>query len=266
MSWPGPRRLGGRTGLARADACAARGVERRGRRSRRRAATACPRTRRCWARSIARSARAAPSSAPPAECPANCTSSGAARDPGRLPRRVRLLLHGLRDRGRPRREDGAARRATVAVLVGDGSYLMMNSELATSVAGGHPLLVVLCDNRGFGCIHRLQRATARRARTTTCRGSFRRAEAPVDFVAHARALGADAEKVGRTSPRSRRPSRSARGAARTTVHRDRDRPADRAPPRAAPGGTCRSRRCRRTRRVRDARARLAPRRSTKGKD
>ena len=49
---------------------------------------------------------------------------------------------------------------TVAVLVGDGSYLMMNSEIATSVASGHPLLVVLCDNRGFGCIHRLQRATA----------------------------------------------------------------------------------------------------------
>src|SRR3546814_4774878 len=47
----------------------------------------------------------------------------------------------------------------VVVLVGDGSYLMMNSELATSVMLGLKLLVVVLDNRGFGCIDRLQRAT-----------------------------------------------------------------------------------------------------------
>src|SRR5579864_8709648 len=47
----------------------------------------------------------------------------------------------------------------VIVLVGDGSYLMMNSELATSVMLGLKLIVVLLDNRGFGCIDRLQRAT-----------------------------------------------------------------------------------------------------------
>ena len=40
-------------------------------------------------------------------------------------------------------------------MVGDGSYLMMNSELATSVMLGVKLIVVLLDNRGFGCIHRL---------------------------------------------------------------------------------------------------------------
>ena len=45
------------------------------------------------------------SSAPQAPCPANCTSSGARGSEG-LSRRVRLLLHGLRDRRRPRRENG----------------------------------------------------------------------------------------------------------------------------------------------------------------
>src|SRR5699024_8595213 len=47
----------------------------------------------------------------------------------------------------------------VYVTVGDGSYLMLNSELATSVMLGQKLIVVVLDNRGFGCIHRLQAAT-----------------------------------------------------------------------------------------------------------
>jgi len=76
-------------------------------------------------------------------------------------------------------------------MVGDGSYLMMNSEIATSVALGAKLLIVLLDNRGFGCIERLQAATGG--------ASFNNllgAEAPaVDFAAHARSLGAQAEKV-----------------------------------------------------------------------
>ena len=46
----------------------------------------------------------------------------------------------------------------VTVLVGDGSYLMMNSEIATSIALGQKLLIVLLDNRGYGCINRLQQA------------------------------------------------------------------------------------------------------------
>ena len=64
----------------------------------------------------------------------------------------------------------------VVVLVGDGSYLMMNSEIATSVALGLKLVIVVLDNRGFGCINRLQRPAAA-SRSTTCsttRGSARR--------------------------------------------------------------------------------------------
>jgi 3D-(3,5/4)-trihydroxycyclohexane-1,2-dione acylhydrolase (decyclizing) len=79
----------------------------------------------------------------------------------------------------------------VFVMVGDGSYLMMNSEIATSVAMRQKLVIVVLDNHGFGCINRLQQA---------CGGaSFNNllgTEAPaVDFAAHARSLGAHAEQV-----------------------------------------------------------------------
>jgi len=79
--------------------------------------------------------------------------------------------------------------AEVWVMVGDGSYLMMNSELATAVAMGRKLVLVLLDNRGFGCIHRLQQATVGEELNNLLVGPN------VDFVAHARALGAKAEKV-----------------------------------------------------------------------
>jgi 3D-(3,5/4)-trihydroxycyclohexane-1,2-dione acylhydrolase (decyclizing) len=106
-------------------------------------------------------------------------------------------------------------KRTVAVLVGDGSYLMMNSEIATSVASGLPLLVVLCDNRGFGCIHRLQRATAGEPHNNLWKSSFP-LETNVDFVAHARSLGAEATKVADVAALEIAVAQG-RNAARTTV-------------------------------------------------
>ena len=44
----------------------------------------------------------------------------------------------------------------VIALVGDGSYLMMNSDIYSSVLSGHKLIVILCDNGGFAVIDRLQ--------------------------------------------------------------------------------------------------------------
>jgi 3D-(3,5/4)-trihydroxycyclohexane-1,2-dione acylhydrolase (decyclizing) len=83
----------------------------------------------------------------------------------------------------------------VVVLVGDGSYLMLNSELATSIALGLKLVVVVLDNRGYGCIHRLQQACGV-APYGNLLGDATSPEAPVvDFAAHARALGALAEQV-----------------------------------------------------------------------
>jgi 3D-(3,5/4)-trihydroxycyclohexane-1,2-dione acylhydrolase (decyclizing) len=84
----------------------------------------------------------------------------------------------------------------VFVLVGDGSYLMMNSEIATSVMLGRKLTVVVLDNGGFGCINRLQRATGGESFNNLFEHVDHKAGAvKVDFAAHARSLGAEAEKV-----------------------------------------------------------------------
>ena len=83
----------------------------------------------------------------------------------------------------------------VCVLVGDGSYLMLNSDLATSVGLGYRLLVVLLNNRGFGCINRLQRATGGAAYNTLWEDSPHKTVPDIDFVAHAASLGAIAERV-----------------------------------------------------------------------
>ncbi|HXG29957.1 MAG TPA: 3D-(3,5/4)-trihydroxycyclohexane-1,2-dione acylhydrolase (decyclizing) [Nevskiales bacterium] len=85
----------------------------------------------------------------------------------------------------------------IFVMVGDGSYLMLNSELATSVMLGHKLVVVVLDNRGFGCINRLQQECGGAPFNNLLRDSLQGPEgAPeIDFAAHARALGATAEKV-----------------------------------------------------------------------
>jgi 3D-(3,5/4)-trihydroxycyclohexane-1,2-dione acylhydrolase (decyclizing) len=89
----------------------------------------------------------------------------------------------------------AAPDRDVVVMVGDGSYLMMNSELATSVMLGLKFIVVLLDNRGFGCIDRLQRATGG-AGFNNLLDDARHVTLPeIDFAAHARSLGALAEQV-----------------------------------------------------------------------
>jgi 3D-(3,5/4)-trihydroxycyclohexane-1,2-dione acylhydrolase (decyclizing) len=84
----------------------------------------------------------------------------------------------------------------VFVLVGDGSYLMLNSEIATSVAMGLKLDIVLLDNGGFGCIHRLQEACGGRPYNNLRAGAAEGGPAvAIDFAAHARSLGALAERV-----------------------------------------------------------------------
>jgi len=84
----------------------------------------------------------------------------------------------------------------VVVMVGDGSYLMLNSELATSVMLGMKLIVILLDNRGFGCINRLQQATGGRPFNNLLADSRHTTLPDIDFVAHAKSLGAISEKVG----------------------------------------------------------------------
>ena len=83
----------------------------------------------------------------------------------------------------------------VICMIGDGSYMMANSELATAVMMGTPFTVVLTDNRGYGCINRLQAATGGAPFNNLLRDSYHVNEANLDFVAHARAMGANAVKV-----------------------------------------------------------------------
>jgi 3D-(3,5/4)-trihydroxycyclohexane-1,2-dione acylhydrolase (decyclizing) len=84
----------------------------------------------------------------------------------------------------------------VVVMVGDGSYMMLNSELATSVMLGHKIVVVLLDNRGYGCINRLQ-VECGGASFNNLLDTARHVEpSSIDFAAHAAAMGATAEKVG----------------------------------------------------------------------
>lgn len=84
----------------------------------------------------------------------------------------------------------------VHVMVGDGSYMMLNAELATAVMLGLKIIVTLVDNGGFGCINRLQRHTGG-APFNNLFVDSRRVELPcIDFAAHAASMGAIAEKVG----------------------------------------------------------------------
>ncbi len=87
----------------------------------------------------------------------------------------------------------------VIVTVGDGSYLMMNSEIASAVMLGVKLIIVLNDNRGYGCINRLQLATGGASFNNLLQTSRHEVLPNVDFVKHAASLGANAIKVGGVS-------------------------------------------------------------------
>jgi 3D-(3,5/4)-trihydroxycyclohexane-1,2-dione acylhydrolase (decyclizing) len=89
----------------------------------------------------------------------------------------------------------------VYVMVGDGSYLMMNSEIVTSVQEGHKLTIVLVDNAGFSSIGSLSRSVGSRGFGTQYRyrkdGSLgldteeqTGGMLPVDLAANAESLGA----------------------------------------------------------------------------
>ncbi|HWK46266.1 MAG TPA: 3D-(3,5/4)-trihydroxycyclohexane-1,2-dione acylhydrolase (decyclizing) [Stellaceae bacterium] len=83
----------------------------------------------------------------------------------------------------------------VVVMVGDGSYLMLNSEIATSVMLGLRLTLVVLDNRGYGCINRLQMATGGANFNNLLKDARHEVLPDIDFAAHAASLGAIAKKV-----------------------------------------------------------------------
>ena len=86
----------------------------------------------------------------------------------------------------------------VTSIFGDGSYLMLNSELYSAAFAGVPYVAVLCDNAGFAVIHRLQTgqgADGFNNLFADSRGPGAAAGLTVDFAAHARSLGCHVEEV-----------------------------------------------------------------------
>ncbi len=91
---------------------------------------------------------------------------------------------------------GAERDGEVFVFCGDGSYLMANSDLYSSVLSGHKQIMLVCDNGGFAVINRLQTNQGGKPFNNLladCRLAGDVVE--VDFAAHAAAMGCGSETV-----------------------------------------------------------------------
>jgi 3D-(3,5/4)-trihydroxycyclohexane-1,2-dione acylhydrolase (decyclizing) len=89
----------------------------------------------------------------------------------------------------------AAPDSDVIVFTGDGSYLMMNSDIYSSVLSGHKLIVILCDNGGFAVINRLQTFKGGASFNNLLADCRVENETRVDFARHAESMGAIAETV-----------------------------------------------------------------------
>ena len=85
--------------------------------------------------------------------------------------------------------------ADVIVMIGDGSYMMLNSEIATSVMLGLKLTIVVLDNGGYGCINRLQMATGGANFNNLFVDTRHEVLPSIDFAAHAASMGAVSGKV-----------------------------------------------------------------------
>lgn len=84
------------------------------------------------------------------------------------------------------------------VMLGDGTYMMMNSDIYSAALTGHRMIVVVCDNGGYAVINRLQQAKGVPGFNnllTDCRVRDRENPLHVDFVKHAQAMGAHARKA-----------------------------------------------------------------------
>ena len=95
----------------------------------------------------------------------------------------------------------AKKTGEVIVMVGDGSYLMMNSEIVTAVQENQKLIILLINNDGFGSINSLSLSLGsngfgnqyryREAKT----GEYTGIKLPVDYAAHAKSMGIESVKV-----------------------------------------------------------------------
>jgi 3D-(3,5/4)-trihydroxycyclohexane-1,2-dione acylhydrolase (decyclizing) len=116
----------------------------------------------------------------------------------------------------------AAPNREVYVMVGDGSWLMMSSELVTAVQEGIKLTIVLLDNHGFQSIGGLSQAIGNGRFGVVYKqrnpksGRLTGANVPIDFAANARSLGAHVCPV-RDIPQLKAALEEARKQTRSTV-------------------------------------------------
>ncbi|MEM7440453.1 MAG: 3D-(3,5/4)-trihydroxycyclohexane-1,2-dione acylhydrolase (decyclizing) [Pseudomonadota bacterium] len=83
----------------------------------------------------------------------------------------------------------------VICFTGDGTYLMANSEMATAAMMGISFTVVVTNNRGFGCINRLQIGTGGAEFNNLLDHAVHQTPSTIDFAAHAASMGATSVKV-----------------------------------------------------------------------
>jgi len=87
----------------------------------------------------------------------------------------------------------------VVVFLGDGSYLLSNSDIYSSVLYDQKLIIIVCDNGGHMVINRLQLAKGGKEYICNLRSARAKNLQFVDFENHARSMGANAETVNSTS-------------------------------------------------------------------
>ena len=93
----------------------------------------------------------------------------------------------------------AAPERDVLCFTGDGTYMMANSEMATAAMMGISFTVIVTDNRGFGCINRLQMSTGGAEFNNLLKDAVHETPSAIDFAAHAASMGATSVKVSSIS-------------------------------------------------------------------
>lgn len=84
---------------------------------------------------------------------------------------------------------------TPIVMVGDGTYMMMNSDIYSTVLAGHKMIVVVCDNGGYAVINRLQNGKGGASFNNLIKDCRVKKPFAVDFAKHAEAMGAQTRSV-----------------------------------------------------------------------
>ena len=144
--------------------------------------------------STASATRPTSRSPPPAACRASSARTGGPRPSAPSTASSAISCMGYEIAGAWGQKMANPDRDVIA-MVGDGSYLMMNSDIYSTVLTGHKLIVVVMDNGGFAVINRLQNAKGSKSFNNLIADSKIEKLVEVDFAQHAASMGAHAETV-----------------------------------------------------------------------